>query len=141
MNEKHLKLSPFSKMRFLEWVYTAIALNSLKSRLHFNEGEVWNCHLGMNIGDEEMGKSTSEEYLRPVIILKKFSKKLCLVVPLTSTLKNAPYSYKFIFRDKQSLAMLTQIRSIDASRLHSFMGKMKVKDYRELMKKLMTFLS
>lgn len=51
----------------------------LKSRLSqkdkhilFKEGQIWWCHLGMNLGEEEYGKGPN--FTRPVLILKKFSK-------------------------------------------------------------------
>ncbi len=141
---KPLRLSAWDKWKFREWAEIAFYLHAIQRRLQFYENEIWYCHLGMNIGNEEMGKDDTQEYLRPLLILKKFSNHMCLVVPLTSTIKEAPYSYTFTFRDKRSAAMLTQIRSIDAQRLHTYMGiipKMTARDFKEITKRLITFLS
>ena len=58
----------------------------------FKQREIWWCHLGLNIGDEENGKN--EKYHRPVLVLKKFNNRLFLGVPLTTQIKENPYYHK-----------------------------------------------
>ncbi len=47
--------------------------------------EVWWCSLGINIGFEQDGTGKTSD--RPVLILKPFSRHVCLIVPLTSSKK------------------------------------------------------
>src|SRR3989344_6310810 len=70
--------------------------NSEKKRIHdgeqnklYHEREIWWIALGVNIGFEQDG--TGSGYQRPAIILKGYSKHVCLIVPLTTSLKQNPY--------------------------------------------------
>lgn len=97
--------------------------NEKKRNLHdrncppfYHEREIWWCALGVNIGFEQDG--SGEDYRRPVLILKGFSAKTCLVVPLTTS------HHKHILRpsvgmvgDKEAYALLSQLRVIDTKRL------------------------
>jgi len=109
--------------RFLEWI-------SLKNRLHhsisktllFNEGEVWWCSVGENVGSEINGKS--KLFSRPVLILKKFSSNLFLGLP-TST---KPQKVRiwcvpiFINRKMKTSVILSQARVFDIKRLSNLIG-------------------
>ncbi len=137
---KHLKLSPFSRQLFKEWDTLAYIINSFQLRLEFNEREIWSCYLGMNVGDEQMG--TNEDFLRPVIILKKFNSKVCWAIPLTRTDKKSVHYFPFNFiTGTQSVAILSQLRLIDSKRLKTMIGKMKNGDFIKLKEKLTALLS
>jgi len=140
MNEKILNLSKETKDFFKEWNVLAFALNAIMPRLPFYEREIWSCYLGMNIGYEEAGKGN--EFLRPVIILKKFNNKMCWIIPLTSNLRKSEHFFIFQFgKGKPSAAILSQLRIIDVQRLHKTIGFMKRRDFFELKKRLTTLLS
>ena len=47
------------------------------------------CRLGVNVGYEQDG--TGKDFSRPVLILKGFSRHVCLVVPLTTSVKKNKY--------------------------------------------------
>jgi mRNA interferase MazF len=64
----------------------------------FQEREVWWCNIGVNIGDEEDGKS--EFFSRPVLIIHKFNKKVFWGIPLTAQVKDNPNYHKIKFRDR-----------------------------------------
>jgi mRNA interferase MazF len=59
------------------------------ARLYFREGEVWWVRLGKNIGYETDGKSN--EFTRPVIVLRKYNQYSFLALPLTTAPKPNPY--------------------------------------------------
>ncbi len=69
--------------RFPDWM-------GIKKNLHekltvppkVNEGDVWWASIGENIGSEINGKN--QNFTRPVIILKKLSRTLFFVIPLTT---------------------------------------------------------
>lgn len=52
---------------------------------YFNEGDVWWCRLGANVGHEEDGKGSS--FSRPVLTLKKFNQYVFWALPLSTKLK------------------------------------------------------
>lgn len=72
--------------------------------------------LGVNIGFEQDG--TGKEFSRPVLILKGFSRHVCLVVPLTTSTKENPYYLSVGTIDgKNARVIISQIRLIDTRRL------------------------
>ena len=56
---------------------------------YFRIQQIWWCSLGINIGYEQDGKNKNFE--RPVLILKKFSKDVLLILPITSSDKQGMY--------------------------------------------------
>src|SRR3989344_2648789 len=82
---------------------------------YIHEREVWWCSLGINIGFEEDGKNASFE--RPVLILKKFSKEVVLIVPLSTKVKNHPYHFPHLHYGQEYSALLSQVRVISTKRL------------------------
>ncbi len=80
-----------------------------------HEREIWWCSLGLNIGDEEDGKN--EKFERPVLVLKKFNRRIVLAVPLTTKIKDNPYYFTFTHDDIKFALILSQVRLISTSRL------------------------
>lgn len=82
----------------------------------YHEREVWWCALGTNVGFEQDGTGKNGE--RPVLILKGFSKHVCVVLPLTTSVKRNPYHYSLGKIDgREAFAITSQIRLIDTKRL------------------------
>ena len=115
-NEKH----------FEEWI-------DVKEEIHFknvphtiNEGDIWWCAIGENVGIEINGKS--DTFARPVLILKKLSHQGFLGVPLTSQKHDGSWYAHFIFKDKNQYAALCQIRVFSTSRLYKKMGMVPKSD-------------
>ena len=78
--------------------------------------EVWWCSLGVNIGFEQDGKG--EDFSRPILVIKGFSKNVLLCIPLTTRLKEGKYYYDIFLGDKiKRKVILSQIRLIDSKRL------------------------
>ncbi|HRZ30296.1 MAG TPA: type II toxin-antitoxin system PemK/MazF family toxin [Candidatus Paceibacterota bacterium] len=87
----------------------------------YHEREVWWCSLGLNIGFEQDGTGTEGE--RPVLILRGFSKDVCLIVPLTTSVKKNPYHVSLGKIDgREAFAIISQIRLIDTKRLVNKIG-------------------
>ena len=107
--------------------------------LHFKEREIYFIRVGKNIGFEQNGKG--EYFLRPVLVLRKFSKYFFVGIPLTSQAKADMFHFRFSFRNnKRSYAILSQIRAFDANRLERKIGKMNNDDFLELKKRLKELL-
>lgn len=106
----------------------------------FKVREIYWLNVGQNIGYEVYGKG--EEFLRPVLIFRKFSKDSFLGIPLTSQPKNDMFHFNFypMGKDKINSAILSQIKLFSAKRIHDKMGKMSIDDFSELKNKLRELL-
>lgn len=109
--------------------------------MFFQEREIWFCSLGVNVGYEQDG--SGEEFLRPVIIVKKFNNEIFFAVPLTrGKKKDRPFYFKFSFRARiQSIAILSQMRLIDAKRLRYKVGTVSEADFKALKSKIRRLLA
>lgn len=91
--------------------------------------------MGKNIGYEQDGKG--DDYLRPVIVLKKFSKDSFLGIPLTSKDKEGIFYQKVHFhKNRTSTAILSQMKLFDTRRVHYKLGRIRDNDMLELKEKL-----
>ncbi len=119
--------------------------NNLKKKLHAkskpafcNTREVWWCSIGMNIGTELYGKN--ELFERPILVLQVFNKETIQVVPLTTKQKFDKYHSKIVFKNIESYATFTHIKTISTKRLSRKMGRISksqfekiISDYRNLL--------
>jgi len=85
---------------------------------YFREWQVWFISMWLNIGYEEDWKN--EDYSRPVLILKKFSKDVFLWLPTTSI----PKTWKFYYDIWEvnwinNFVILSQIKLYSSKRLLS----------------------
>lgn len=100
----------------------------------FTECEVWWCALGINIGSEEDGKG--ENYLRPVLILRKFNKSVFYGLPITSKSKDDKFHISINSGEIIESIILSQMRLIDAKRLSHLVVKITSNELKEVKKKL-----
>src|ERR1044072_709650 len=78
--------------------------------------EIWWCVLGVNVGFEQDG--SGKEYYRPVLILKVFSARTCLAIPLTGSSSAHPLRPRVgVVGGKNARALLSQLKVIDTKRL------------------------
>jgi mRNA interferase MazF len=128
--------------RFIEWNNLKIKLNErviLSSENKINilakSRELWWCHIGVNIGNEQDGKN--EEFERPVIILNKLSSSTYLIIPTTSKFKENKFRIRVDTLDgKFSYALIDQIKIIDARRLKRKINNIIEKDFAILKEKI-----
>jgi mRNA interferase MazF len=103
--------------------------------IYFNQKEIFMSYVGYNIGFEQNGDK-QKNFLRPVLVYKKFSKNLFLGIPLTKTIKDSKFYYSFSFKDDViSTAILSQVRLFDSSRCKYRMGKISTNDFEKLIVK------
>ena len=105
---------------------------SYKQNFTFKVREIYWLKLGKNVGYETDGKGC--EFLRPVLIFRKFSKDTFLGIPLTTATKNDMFHYKFTLdkNAKINYAILSQIKLFDTSRVKSKLGKISIDDFKNL---------
>jgi mRNA-degrading endonuclease toxin of MazEF toxin-antitoxin module len=115
-------------------------MDNLEIVPEFHEREIWFVSLGLNVGFEEDGKG--EDFLRPILILRKFNKQIFYGLPLTSTIKENSKFY-FILKNhelKTGSAILSQMRLIDAKRLSYRIGAVGEDEFKQLKEKLRELL-
>lgn len=125
------------KKDFDSWNKRKKEINEEEPNFYYEREIRW-CSLGVNIGFEQDG--TSEAYKRPVLIIKGFSRNVCLIVPLTTSKKKNPYHFGLgIIENQESFAILSQVRLIDTKRLHgqlAVLGKDKFAELKKAIKDL-----
>ena len=126
---------------FRRWFAIKDKVHNERLRVFFHEREVWFCHLGENVGSEQDGRGA--EFLRPAVIIKKFNNELFWAIPLTKHLKPGhPYYFVFSFRpDRQSSAILSQLRLLDAKRLKYKTGTVPIEAFGRLKKQIRQLLA
>jgi len=126
------------KKDFDKWNSRKKELNEVEPHFYYEREIRW-CSLGVNIGFEQDG--TSEAHRRPVLIIRGFSLHVCLVVPLTTSIKKNPYHMSVgIIEGVEAFAILSQIRLIDTKRLHdrlAVLGKSEFKEIKKAIKDLL----
>ena len=77
------------KKDFQKWHNQKTRINAGANRPGFHGREIWSCALGVNVGFEQDGGG--KDFLRPVIIFKKFNNEIFWGIPLTHTKKNTQF--------------------------------------------------
>ena len=115
--------------------------NEQKKKIHqvefsgfIHEREIWWCSLGFNIGDEEDGKNDNFE--RPVLVLKKFNRKIVLAVPLSTKIKDNPYYFPFTHEDTKFAVILSQLRLLSTNRFARRIRKIDNTLFKQIKEKI-----
>lgn len=125
---------------YAQWMPVKAGINNRQARPpECRARDIWVCSVGENVGYEEDGKGNG--YRRPVLILKKHGKDFCHVIPLSTTDKRGFFYYPFDgHTDKTSVALLSQLRAVDTSRLTDKIGYASVDDFEEIKNRIKTVL-
>ncbi len=121
------------------------AWNAIKKRVEskvrtpVQAGEVFWCRLGLNIGVEQDGKEP--DYIRPVLILKIFSREMVLIAPLTSRAKKGDWYYRLSHFGETSSIILNQIRPLDTKRLLKSIGQLSRAEVQKILKAYFELIS
>ena len=125
------------KKDFQRWHNQKSDLHENKVRLNFHERDVWFTSVGANIGFEQDGKG--EEFLRPIIVFKKFNNESLWGITTTKQKKTGKYYFKFEYtKNDTTTANLSQLRLIDSKRLKYQIGSISEKDFAELKKRIIS---
>ena len=102
--------------------------------------EIYWLKVGKNIGYESFGKN--KEFLRPVMVLKKFLKDLFIGLPMTTKIKENKYYFSFFptNKNKENALMLSQIRVFSTKRIKSKYGKISIDDFNKVKNKMAEIL-
>jgi mRNA interferase MazF len=106
----------------------------------FKDRDIFNIKMGMNLGFEQNGKG--KDFVRPVIIYKKFTKDMFLGIPLTTTQRDGSFFFKFEFKENQiSTAILVQARLFSSKRLLNKIGIINKEDFENLKREYLSLLN
>lgn len=123
---------------FIDWHEIKNNIEKKEQRLNFKIRDVLFCSIGENVGFEQDGRG--EEFLRPVVVIKKFNNEVFWGVPLTRTDKKGKYYFSFSLNNETSVAILSQIRLFDAKRIKYKIGMINDKDFSILKEKIRQLL-
>ena len=104
---------------FRDWFKLKTKINNGNKIIYFHERELWWINLGVNVGSEQDG--VGYKFLRPVVIIKKFNKKIFWGIPLTTKDKKGLFYYHFNFKNKKEIAEISQLKLID-SKFHALIS-------------------
>jgi mRNA-degrading endonuclease toxin of MazEF toxin-antitoxin module len=98
--------------------------------------EIYWVRVGQNIGYEIYGKDS--QFVRPVLIFKRFNKDSFLGIPLTSKEKSNPYYCELnpFHKTKKSYAVLSQVRFYSTKRIKSKFSKISQEEFEIVKSKL-----
>jgi len=105
----------------------------------FEERDIVYIKMGKNIGFEQDGKG--EDFLRPVIVYKKFNNEQFIGFALTSKKKIGKFYIEITHNNKVSYIILSQIRTYSSKRISHKIGKvskLKMKEIFDKFTKLIT---
>jgi len=119
--------------------------NSLKEQLHndkinfrYRERDIFFMYIGANIGFEQDG---DKNFLRPVLVYKKFNKHVFLGIPLTSQIKENIFHYEFEYiKGTRSFAILSQLRLFDIKRAKFRDGQISKDNFFDLQDELLNLI-
>ncbi|MBT4937344.1 type II toxin-antitoxin system PemK/MazF family toxin [Candidatus Peregrinibacteria bacterium] len=124
---------------FSQWNRQKQEIHESDGTVFFHEREIWFAKLGVNVGYEQDGNGKG--FLRPVLIIKKFSNNVFWGLPLTKTKKSGKYYFEFEFiKNIKSYAILSQMKLFDVKRLQYLAGHINKEDYAKVKKSLKQFI-
>jgi len=114
-------------------------INKKNKLIGFSQYEIIFMKIGLNVGFEQDGKG--EDFLRPVLVYKKFNNQVFLGIPLTSKAKLNKFHFEFEYkRGKTSFAILSQLKLFDIKRAKYKDGKISKYNFINLQKKLLKLI-
>jgi len=119
---------------FDKWNEVKKETNQENITFGFRDRDIFYIKMGKNIGFEQNGKG--ENFVRPIVVFKKFNKNMFFGIPLSTQLKDGIFYYKFQFQknDKIStnIALLSQMKLYSTNRLLNKIGVMSKDDFEKL---------
>ncbi len=125
--------------KFISWIFSKIIIDKTKRvELIINEGQVFWCFWGENIGYEQNGKG--EYFHRPVLIFKKFNNDIFWGIPLSTKNKDNKYYVKVLLKDVEQSVIISQLRTLDSKRLYMYIGSISVEDFDKIENKVINLI-
>ena len=122
---------------FEKWNRVKQKTHDIQKIIGIKERDIVFIKMGQNIGFEQDGKG--EEFLRPVVIVKKFNKNMFLGIALTTKEKDNMYHFSFVYQNRsgqsiQNSAILSQAKIYDTKRVKYKSGVISKENFTNLYK-------
>lgn len=104
----------------------------------FKQGEVWWCSVGINVADESCGKG--ETFGRPVLVLKKLSRRSFVGIPLSTQRKNGTWFTDVKVEEEIVSALLYQVKMFSTRRFQHRLTTLDASDFSQVKRKLKALL-
>lgn len=108
----------------------------------FRNRDIFYIKMGQNIGFEQNGKG--DNFVRPVVIFKKFNKNMFFGIPLSTQIKEGMFYYYFEFKKgktvSKNIALLSQLKLYSSNRLLNKIGVISTNDFENMKKKFMELI-
>jgi len=124
--------------KFDDWNSVKKKTEEVQRLAHFHEGEIFYARIGENVGFEQCGKGT--EFLRPILVVKKFNQRVFWGTPLSNTKKQGKFYYPVKFKQKSSVVVLSQLKLVDSKRLVRKIGGIRKIELNIIKNRLGSFL-
>lgn len=106
-----------------------------KNLVDFLERDIWWCSVGVNVGREQ--QSQTENFSRPVVIIKRFTPDIFLAVPLTTQIKKDRFRICIKIGEIQNDALILHMRSYDRKRLIRKVCMLPDKEFKKITKAIL----
>lgn len=106
--------------------------------LIFHQREIWWCSIGINLGDEQDGKN--ELFERPVLVVRKFNRKLAWVLPMSTRQKVGVYYDNLNYHGQNYTVILSQLRLVSVKRFRRFIRKISPQQFFSIQEKVKNLL-
>ena len=103
----------------------------------FKERDIWWCSIGVNVGFEEDGKN--DNFVRPVLVVKKFNREIFLGVQMSSKLKDNKYYVPVKVKGASVSVMISQIRVLSSKRVTYKLAELDENDFGKILRELEGF--
>lgn len=124
---------------YSDWSVLKTEINNNQPKLkEFKIGEIWWCHVGLNIGSEEDGKNNN--YERPILVAKKFNSNMFLGIPCSTKIRDKKHYYIVNNLDKIFNLNFSQIRVLSSRRLIRIMAFLGDKNVERIIKSLRDYI-
>ena len=131
MDQDHIK--EFDKWNIKKKLYH----NQNKKPPLFKERDIWWLSVGVNIGFEEDGKN--DNFVRPVLIVKKFNREIYLGVPMSSRIKDNIYYVPVTVKKETVSVMTSQLRVFSSRRMWNKLAELDEGDFFRVLEELGRF--
>ena len=109
------------------------------TELFFHEREIWWASIGINLGDEQDGKN--DLYERPVLVLRKFNRKLAWILPMSTQDKKGTYYYPLKHGEKIFTIILSQLKLVSVKRFRRLIRKISPNQYSLIKRRIVDILN
>lgn len=123
----------FSLMKkdFDRWNGFKKSLEENKKSVDFLERDIWWCSVGVNVGREQ--QSQTENFSRPVIIIKRFTPDIFLAVPLTTQMRENKFRIPLKIGGVENDALILHMRSYDRKRLVRKVCMLQEREFKKVL--------